>query len=673
MRIRQLRLEVQTDKGPFTTQLEFPDGLFVVWADNSMGKSTCVRSLLVALGMEAMLSTSQSSLPLTPALTEQITDSDGQTCAVLESDVYLEIENGSQERITIHRTIKGTRDPHLVTVISGPALSQSGESFATADYFVSRQGAASREAGFHRFLAGFLGWELPTVQTYEGGEYPLYLQCIFPYLVVEQTRGWSSIHPPVPTQLRIRDVHKRVVEFLLDMDAHKIALRRQELQEEKRRIESEWKSIKDRSADIADAVGGVVRNVPARPVINWPPRVVPNLFLSGGENWVTLMDVVDGQRVELAQIVEREIPRVQEIASVAEEELSSAERELRAKQATLTRRFSDIEAEESECDLLKHRIATLDEDIQRNKDVLTLQQLGSQTTTSTGSGECPVCHQSIQDTLVPLDGEQAVMSLDDNIQFLTEQRRTFQGVLANAEKVQEARKSRASTEREAVMQLRSRIRSLRQTLISDARLPSAAAIQARLELEHTIARNEAACDRFESLLEDFSVLAREWKDVQANLRALPKDDVTEYDLLKLRGWSDVLRSQLAQYEFKSLTIPPISISSDTYRPEHEGFDLQTSISASDLIRTIWSYLHGLLEVSRSQKTNHPGFVLFDEPRQQSARDESFKQLLKRASEAAGQQVILFTSEKRERLDAALEGVPHSLVVFEGRVLQSTSN
>ena len=105
MRIRHLRLEVQTDRGPFSTQLDFPNGLIVIWADNSMGKSTCVRSILVALGLEAMLTTSQAALPLPPVLTEELANSNGEMCGVLESEVFLEIENHEGQRMGARQTI----------------------------------------------------------------------------------------------------------------------------------------------------------------------------------------------------------------------------------------------------------------------------------------------------------------------------------------------------------------------------------------------------------------------------------------------------------------------------------------------------------------------------------------------------------------------------------------
>tara|TARA_R110002111_G_scaffold164386_3_gene230576 strand:+ start:29316 stop:31124 length:1809 start_codon:yes stop_codon:yes gene_type:complete len=593
---------------------------------------------------------------------------DGEECSVLESNVYLEIENNNGKRNVVHRTIRGARDSNLISVIDGPALSEPGQSYSSSDYFVNLSGAASREAGFHRFLSKFLGYELPVVQTYEGNEYPLYLQCIFPYAIVEQIRGWSSINPPVPTQFRIRDVHKRVIEFLLNLDAHKIAARRQELIDDRRRVESEWKTVCMRVDDLAEAVSGVVQGIPERPVITWPPQNPPMMMLPRNEQWIPIADFIADEEAELETLVGQEIPRVQEIASAAEQELANTERELRVKHAILSRRLGEIDTEEYEINSLKHRIATLEEDIQRNKDVQTLQQLGSQVQSSVGSGSCPICHQQIQDSLVPLDDDQSVMSVADNIKFLAEQRRTYQGVLNNTQQVQELRQRRAVAGREELNTLRQRIRSLRTTLISDGRVPSAAAIQSRLELEQRLHHHTEAFERFSSYISGFDHLSDQWKEVQAQLRALPKDDTSQEDKNKLSTWSRICRQQLEQFGFRSLTIEQISISSDTYRPEHEGFDLQTSISASDLIRTIWAYLYGLLEVSRTLETNHPGFIIFDEPRQQSAKDVSFKELLTRASNATSDQVIFFTSENFDRLTSALDGISHTLRPYDGRVI-----
>jgi hypothetical protein len=79
----------------------------------------------------------------------------------------------------------------------------------------------------------------------------------------------------------------------------------------------------------------------------------------------------------------------------------------------------------------------------------------------------------------------------------------------------------------------------------------------------------------------------------------------------------------------------------------------------------------MLELSREVTTHHPGLLVFDEPRQQSANRVSFGELMRRASSAdtAKQQVVFFTSEDRENLHGCLEGIPHTYREFQGRILK----
>ncbi len=656
--------------------MDFPDGLVVIWADNSMGKSTCVKSILVALGMEAMLTTSKSELPLPPAVQTRLESDDGEHL-VLESEVFLEIENKNGDRIVVQRTIKGTRDKNLITVHLGPILSQPGHVARTADYFVNRAGAATRESGFHHYLASFLGWDLPTVQTYDGGENLLYLQCIFPYFVVEQTRGWSSVQPPLPTQFRIKDTHKRAVEFLLNLDAHRVALKRQELQYKKGIVENNWTTQYRRAADLADQIAASLQGLPQRPVAIWPPQSPPILLVPIDEQWVSLDERIRQNEQKWQMLVSSEIPRVQEIASAAQDELQQAEADVREKQTLLHRLMDEFDMEQSEVSRIQERLAAVEEDIQRNQDVKLLQTLGSRQSSAIDKSTCPVCHQSIHDSLVPLEADQRVMSADESIEFLKEQRTTFRAVLSNSQAIVEARERHMRALREEVSSLRDRVRSLKQTLISDGRLPSQAAIRERVELEADLRADRNHAERFRHIVEEFDDLSDKWNKVIGEIDALPKEDVTASDIEKLSIWTSLLQNQLQQFGFKSFPEYQVRISQDTYRPEQEGFDiesnfrLQDSISASDLIRTIWSYLNGLLEISRNQDTNHPGTILFDEPRQQSTKDMSFRELLRRGSktESHGQQAIFFTSESIDRLREHLSGTSHKLRQINGRVLQ----
>src|SRR5256885_10233820 len=95
---------------------------------------------------------------------------------VLESWISLEIEGSDKSRATLTRWVKHAEvDPGLVRVEMGPALTSPGD-YPTTDYFVGRAGSAANPRGFHRWLAGFIGWEMPSYPAPDGRSVPLYLQ-----------------------------------------------------------------------------------------------------------------------------------------------------------------------------------------------------------------------------------------------------------------------------------------------------------------------------------------------------------------------------------------------------------------------------------------------------------------------------------------------------------------
>ena len=267
------------------------------------------------------------------------------------------------------------------------------------------------------------------------------------------------------------------------------------------------------------------------------------------------------------------------------------------------------------------------------------------------------------------------MSVDDNIQFIEDQRRTFGAVLANSHKIVAVREMQLGALRDEMNNLRVAIRALRQTLVADGRLPSIAAIQRRLELDQSSNRLRSATEALDELKRRFSDVATGWAAAQRDKSLLPKEDASAADLEKVRQFSSAFREQLTQFGFESFRVDEVSISEDSYRPERDGFDFPSSISASDFIRVIWSYLNGLLELSRTKPTSHPGFLLFDEPRQQSTKDLSFRELLRRVSLSLGakQQVIFATSEKQANLKEALRDIPHTYLEFKGRIIKSLPN
>ncbi len=166
-------------------------------------------------------------------------------------------------------------------------------------------------------------------------------------------------------------------------------------------------------------------------------------------------------------------------------------------------------------------------------------------------------------------------------------------------------------------------------------------------------------------------LAARHAQILAERQALPADRLTAEDQAKLNRMTSLIQQQAASYGFCTLPAAEIEIAPDNFRPQKEGFEIRFELSASDAVRLKWAYHLALLELSRTDTTNHPGFVVFDEPRQQAAREISFQRLLERAAsaKAAGQQVIFATSEDRARLEGFLNRIDCTYRAFDGYIVE----
>lgn len=105
LRLRHLFIDVTTSEGPYGVKLGFMDGLNVIRADNSMGKSTVMQAIVYALGLEGMFGPSQE-VPLAHAVTDYLEHAEG-IANILESNVYLEFENAGDSRLPSREPLKG--------------------------------------------------------------------------------------------------------------------------------------------------------------------------------------------------------------------------------------------------------------------------------------------------------------------------------------------------------------------------------------------------------------------------------------------------------------------------------------------------------------------------------------------------------------------------------------
>lgn len=168
--VRHIRLRAQSTSGLYGADIPMSGGCTIIHAPNTSGKSTALQAMLYALGLEQMLSP-RREIPLPYAMRTHVEDpATGKSHAVIASYVAVELENGSGDCITVRRNVTSDGDRRLVSVFAGPQLTRPDLAFDRRDYFVLDGGAAQREAGFHRLLAEFMGWRLPTVKRYDGHE-----------------------------------------------------------------------------------------------------------------------------------------------------------------------------------------------------------------------------------------------------------------------------------------------------------------------------------------------------------------------------------------------------------------------------------------------------------------------------------------------------------------------
>jgi hypothetical protein len=267
--------------------------------------------------------------------------------------------------------------------------------------------------------------------------------------------------------------------------------------------------------------------------------------------------------------------------------------------------------------------------------------------------DCPTCHQELPSTLLDPAAAIVPMPIERNIVLLKEQIDLFRAMRTDVDTAIAAKRQQLASFDERVHSLQQAVRAQRETLVSASGTPSIEDVERRVHLR----------DRIDALRAVYGRLAGQ--------RRLREQGTPQMDRDKIRALQASFLDQLREYGFRSVPIGELSISEDTYLPTYEGFDLGFDLSASDMIRTIWSHRLGLLEVARRFDNRHAQLLVFDEPRQQSTDPLSFTALFRRAGTAAGfgQQVIFATSEPEDSVQDMLRGVPHQYLGFKGKMVQ----
>lgn len=678
IQIRHIRLRSITAENIYGVDVPLSSGLNVIQADNTSGKSTTLMSIIYGLGLERAIGP-KLDVPLPYAMRDRIQGTpDSAYEVVLESHVAIELSNERGEWLTVRRDITGAADQKLVQTwdcsIEKVDLGLGNQ----RDFFLYDAGAATREDGFHHRLAKFIGWDLPQVPRFDGDEGLLYIETLFPMFFVEQKRGWSAVQGPLPTYLGIQDLPRRVMEFILDLDAGKIRRRRAELRKEQLILQTRYRELRK---EVVEGNNTLVRveGLPDEPTASFGQLEAVQLSVYHEEEWCPLAIASDDIRQRVKAFGDSELVVVDDAKGELVTELAKAEERYAGLSSQMQVLSHDFQLARSEREGFEDRIQALEVDLHRNQDALKLQKLGSILGSAATEHTCPTCQQGVETELLPALSRKA-MGLNENISFIKSQLDLYRAMEGSASHSLNLINIKYQSLREELQEQRSKIRSIKRDLLRPAESRARSELEEIVRLEARLERWQAHQEKMDGAVDALRMIAQEWSRVRAELKELGPGNLTTTDQSKIDFLQTGIQRLLSRFRFQSFRVNDIALSPDDFRPQvltedDDGDrivkDIGFEASASDGIRLKWAYILGLLQLSKRYETNHVGFLVFDEPGQQQMRELDLAAFFAASAEGAGneRQIIVSTSERLERVRASLVNVEATIHEYDGFILQ----
>jgi DNA repair exonuclease SbcCD ATPase subunit len=676
LKIRAIKLDVNTTSGFYGAKFEFSEGLNIIRADNTTGKSTLFQAILYGLGMEELLNGTNEKT-MQAVLKDTVEYPEDSFHKIISSFVYLEFENN--EIITTKRSVKQDgRSGKLIEIYKGSLIINEEKNLISQPTFVhDKGGASSQHHGFHAFLERFLGWDLPKVQSTKGDLRKLYIQSIFPSFIIEQKTGWSDFLATIPF-LGLKNVKNRLVEFLLGLEVFELEIKKQELSEHKQILIEKWKNLRTQTLILAEKGGVNINNLSNYPEILSNSTPI-SFYMIKDEKILSLVDYYEEEKLELSTLENTSSASLKTGKNIdlIQQKLEESQEELEKVSIAF-----DIVSKELRMDKLKlkryqKQLEEVEDDLQKNKGAKKVYELGATIPIKLAQGVCPTCNQEVKDTLLPQDLRQQPMRIDENIKYLEAQKKMIVAYLSVHEK-SVVDKKRIYNRYQYLMnyELRPLIRNLKMELVSDIRQPSEIEIENKLKKRSRVKFYNELIEELYNKISDFQELSNLWKRLNEEINKFPMDTYSIEDKNKLKIFEESFKKLVKNFGYRSKPTSLIKISLDNYLPQIQSqlmrYNIRFDSSASDLIRSIWSYTCSFLNVAdKYPNTNHPRFMAFDEPAQQNMANKDFKSFLQELSNYKKCQILVFASfnQSDEVYKETTEGIDFELHWIKDRLIK----
>ncbi|MBB6372738.1 ATP-binding protein [Chryseobacterium shigense] len=680
LKINKIKFEVNTSSGLYGSKYEFSNGLNIIRADNTSGKSSLFQAITYCLGFEEIIG-GRNEKTMQSVFRDQVEYPKDSFHKVIQSFVYLEIENSEKEIITIKRSVisNSDRKPQLVDVYFGKLIDDSENIIPESKpmYIHDKGGATDEIYGFHLFLENFLNWSLPNVLTNSGDSKKLYIQQVASSFMIEQKSGWSDFFATMP-HFSLSNKEARAIEFLLNLDVTENKKRKQQITFNKRIIEDKWSTLNNQFIRLAEKGGGRISGIEQKPVIiNDYSRL--NILLTKDEGEHTISDYIDLQVDELNNLQTKSVFSVGQNISNDEDQLEKLNNFINKLSINYELLSTELSFDIDRLSSYRSQLSLLKSDLRKNKGALKVKNLGADFNLKTSTEICPTCNQEINDSLLPLEVEQIPMRLEDNIDFIDAQIKMISVYIEGQEKTINEKEKRIDFFKTKLSEARTNVRLIKKELVSDERLPSIIEIENRLNLKKRIEFYNKFLEDFNELVSQLKELSKQWEKIISDESNLPTNFFSINDNEKLQFLELKFKALLKEFNYTSQQSEFIKISRENYLPviskpfgeETKDYNIRFDSSGSDFIRCIWAYTFSLLDTSIKFDGNHPRLIMMDEPKQQDAAIENFHSFLKTISKHKESQILIFASFENsdEAFNTATKGVDFNLIYIEDKLIK----
>lgn len=643
--LTEITVAGQSAVGAFSGSLALTEGLQVISAPNSYGKSLAATAIAWCLGIEPIYGLTDNDPTCFPVAAREEIDLEGHpSTTVLSSLCSISLSHEDGRRLKLTRDIKG--DPAVIRVEEHSADGEVRRSKLMA----RRLAMQDEHGGFQRFLFEWLKWPRQPVLTFTGNTAEVYLENLAPLFYIDQDEGWTDLQSLQISRYGQQQIADIAVEYLLGaIDAIEVRVARQRavlrdaaLRETARDIGERVTAFFRRNGWASEWSGqGSIEQTLGR----WSLRTLRELLAEDADvDLAARRKALEAQAEGLRNALTSEPIDPADVSSARS--VSQRVVDLKRRRHELNEQLRTLQMQRDEFDEL---VSSLEHRIHSARDVLRLKTTGVGRLEST---ECPTCHRLVDPATFALtvQSEQEVAS---HIESLTRDRE----LIASNVKSIYAHLTTTQAEMDHVdVELRNFERSL---------MTVNAAIGT---LREQLAKRVSELTAVERAIDHIVEIAAEMDDLQVAIRAwvaeAQKVQQISQAVADVEARKNVFLEALRQYLIALGHSALRGDNSDALRlderyiPYLETRRLRSLGSASDQSRLIAAYALALAAASNQIAGLHPGFVVLDEPLQQNPddphRDLFISFLCKQLARDAKSQTIIFTFLHQAEIDVLIK-------------------